>query len=317
MGFVEYNKDLYHYCRVLWECHLAWDFSYFNKLLSKDCTLDTQRQSFKKKEGKDEIIKFFKEKETPAHVAYQVVRLEWNMKRFPVKVKLANDNQINRAWDVIWLNIMHEEGKICLLVNQMFFDDDEFYEYLFIMDLNNEWLIEKIYIWTPAFYDFHEFLLPRDFHHKEYWTERYPKYDEDNIFNDQELCNLWNMSTALMLKDYWYKVAYMQPRLDKFPNIIAEKDWIKLYFTVRGFHSKDLAGKRWANWLFPHKIYSENLMYNGLIKMSKKMAEKNWAEYHYSIVYFTSNTPELREKWIITRWDDYEYDVFRLKPWDF
>ena len=313
MEFVEYDKDLYHYCRVLWECHLLWNFSNFYKLLDEDCTLDAQRQTFQKKEGKDEIIKFFDGKETPSHV----VMLEWNMKKSPVKVKVANDTKVSKSWDVIWLKIMYEDGKICLLLNQMFSDEDKFYEYLFMMDLNKKWLIEKIYIWMPAFYDFHEFLLPRDFNRKELWKDWYPKYEEDNIFNDQELCNLWNMATVLMLEDYWFKVTYMQPRLDKFPNVIAEKDGRKLYFTVRGFHSKDLAWQRGEDWLFWREIYSKNLMYSWLIEKSKEMAERNWAEYHYSIVYFTSNDPELRKKWIITRGDNYEYDVCRLEPWDF
>lgn len=302
--FIEYDKDLYHCIRVLWEAHKTWDFSAFFNILADDCKLSSAWLS-DDIQWKEAIINYYNEKDRWDYVFYEVVRLEWNITPNPVHIKNAKD------WKDARLRVMYDDGKLCLLLNILSWTNTTPREYLIRLDLNDSGLIKEISVLIPDLYCFREFILPRNFSNEDFWTDRYPKYEEDNIFNEQELCNLANMWARAMFRDTWRELKYMQPRLDKAPNIVVNNQWEDYFVVVRWFHEKDI--KNWKfneNWQLISCDYTANLPDLRLRHLWKQMAEEKWLKYSILLCYFRNI--DQNWDWLIRRWDKWDYDIFWL-----
>lgn len=315
MKFREYDKLKYHYLRVIWEAHKSWNYEQFYDFLDDDCKLSIQWIK-DDVQWKENVINYYDTKEKPEYAFYEIVQLEWIMKEGGVRVdKLCVWNEVKENAIV---KIMYEEWDLCILLNQYFAWDSKIYDVLIHIKLNDKKLVTNITITETQFYDIREFILPLYFWDEELGDDWHPLYEEDNILNDQELCNAACMVSQDAFKDWWYEVTFIQPMLSQSPNIVAEKDWKEAFFTVRWFHSKDLA-KPWFNkdWLLPREVYEKNLPDRRLIKYDVNLAKKEKADYNILLCYFTSQDPKHKKEWLVYRWDVFVPDISCLEQWDF
>lgn len=316
MEFREYDKVLYHYLRVMWEAHKLWKYEMFYDFIADDCKLS---QMWSKEDiiWKKGILDFYNTKEKAESVRYDIVQLVWSMKRPWVRVdKLYKwDNIV----EDVRLSIFYEDWRLGLLLNQCFSWSEKIYDVIIFLELNEKNLIKEISVNMVDFYKYREFLLPYHFDNKSLWDKRYPIYEDDNIFNDQELCNLACMAGYETFKKYWYEISFMQNLQWISPNAIVEKDWKRRMVLIRWFHSKDLA-EPWFNtqdWLLTKEVYEKNLPDIRLRKFDKRLADSENSEYSIMLCYFTSHNPEHKKQWLLYRWDYYDRDVSWLETWDF
>ena len=318
MEFREYDKVLYHYLRVMWEAHKLWKYEMFYDFIADDCKLS---QMWSKEDiiWKDKILDFYNTKEKAESIWYDIIQLVWNRMNPGVRV-----NKLH-TWDKVVENarisIMYEEWKLGLLLNQCFSWSERIYDVIIFLELNEDNLIKEIKVNLVDFYRYREFLLPYHFDNKSLWDKWYPIYEEDNIFNDQELCNLACMAARETLEKFGYKVTYMQNLQWISPNAFAEKDWKKIMLLIRWFNLKDLADP----WFFdthswqvvPRELREKNLPDMRLRKFDKRIADEENAEYNIILCYFTSHNPEHKKQWLLYRWDYFEWDISWLETWDF
>lgn len=316
MEFREYDKVLYHYLRLMWEAHKLWKYEMFYDFIADDCELHIM---WSKEDilWKEKILNFYNTKEKAESIRYDIVQLVWNMRKPWVRVDKLH------TWDKVVenarLSIMYEEWRLGLLLNQCFSWSERIYDVIIFLELNKDNLIKKISVNLVDFYRYREFLLPYHFDDKSLWDKWYPMYEDDNIFSDQELCNLACMAGYETLEKYWYTVTYMQNLQWISPNAIAEKDWKKIILLIRWFHLKDLA-EPWFNthnWLLPREVREKNLPDIRLRRFDKRIADEEHAEYNIMLCYFTSLNPEHKKQWLLYRWDYFERDLSRLETWDF
>ena len=318
MEFREYDKVLYHYLRVMWEAHKLWKYEMFYDFIADDCKLS---QMWSKEDiiWKEKILDFYNTKEKAESVRYDIVQLVWSMKRPWVRVDKLH------TWDKVVknarLSIMYEEWKLWLLLNQCFSWSERIYDVIIFLELNENNLIKEINVNLVDFYKYREFLLPHHFDNKSLWDKRYPIYEDDNIFNDQELCNLACMAGYETLKKHGYTITYMQNLQWISPNAIAEKDWKRIMFLIRWFHLKDLEDPRFFDahsWeIVPKELREKNLPDIRLRRFDKKIADEENSEYNIMLCYFTSHNHEHKKQWLLYRWDYFEWDLSRLETWDF
>ena len=245
---------MYHYLRVFWNAYESWDFSKFFDLLDDNCKLwgnlvdeinwkrikldDViwKHIEWKDIEWKNKIIDYFKQYEKPDFCYCEIVMLEFDLHAKWMEAKTSE-------WKNVRVKVFHDDKKLCLIIMSLFWESFEVHDDILVeFDINEKWLISRINISLKGLYNFRPFILPWDFSHKELWSDWYPKYEEDNIYSEQELCNIWVWCSCEMLKKKWYKVTYAQPMLSRTPNIMPKR-LKKCYCVVRGVHKKILKGE--------------------------------------------------------------------------
>ena len=265
----DYDKEEYHLLRILWEAHATCDYKKFYDYLANDCVFETD-WDWKVYNWKQEIIDFYDNKVKPTYAFYEIVKKQISL------------------WTV---------------VNQLFEWDEKLYEILFCIELNKSNKIKRIIAKNAKeMDDYKSFLLPFSSQQKEH----YPLYEEDNLLNEQELTYFAMRYWVDMLESFWYEIMNFNHMLTLAPNLVAKKDWVITFFTVRWRHLKVLPWfwTKDPEILFKENADDENIPPYVYRKYVADLAREEWAEYNIIQCHFWSKEWKHKEEWVLYRWED-------------
>ncbi len=300
MEFVEYDKQAYHYLRMLSDAYRTWNFGKFYDSIAADCVFISDwnpieiiwkknvikhYESISKFKSLWDIV-YIHEKNHSA-VVREIVSINWK-DYFPTE-KLDLEE-----WDLCLLETFVYWKNIC---------DSR----LIYISIDEDNLINLINETNYKRYIYEEFILPLNFNTM--WNRRYPLYNEDNILSYQELCRAsCVLADKILVDDFWYNIYFSKSMLNQSVNIVAEWEWKKVWFIISGFHSKDLR-EPWFNTptgVLDRDVYEINLPDLRLRKFAKQYCDSIGAELNIIQFYFWSSNLEHRKKWLYCRWDSYE-----------
>lgn len=284
-----FDKEQYHCLKEFWKAIESKFYDRLFDLLAEDCAFEFQRLEPKKLEWKDAIVKFFKTKSQPEYAFYQTIMIDWK-----------NLETVTVCWELVKNNIKFKKGEMALLIDQ-YFDMRNWDNVIVVfVRVNDEWKIKKVYYSIPALYKYTLVNLANN-------SSMVPKYPEDNILDQQELCSYVRNIWLRVLEEWGCSNIKYFPWLDKYVNFVWEKDWKLRFYMHR------CVNKNEDKWIENERTIIDK----HLRKFWYRFARDYNADFYILLFYLYSSDPINKEKWIICRWDDIMPEPIWLEPGDF
>jgi hypothetical protein len=284
-----FDKEQYHCLKEFWKAIESKSYDRLFGLLAEDCIFEFQWLEPKKLEWKEAIINFFKTKNQPEYAFYQTIMINWK-----------DLETVTVGWELVENNITFEKWEMALLIDQ-YFDMKKWDNIIVVfIRVNKEWKIKKVYYSIPQLYKYTYVNLWNNFIHA-------PKYEEDNILDQQELCSYLVNVWIEALKEWWYSNIRVIPWLDKYANFLWEKDWKLSFYLHR------CVNKNEDKWIENERTIIDK----HLRKFWYRFAKDYGAEFYILLCYLSSRNQINKDKWIIRRWDDILPEPIWLEPGDF